>query len=31
VQAMLIGESLLRADDIGLKIDELLGNEPGRQ
>jgi indole-3-glycerol phosphate synthase len=32
VHAMLIGESLLRADDIGLKIGELLGhNEPSRQ
>jgi indole-3-glycerol phosphate synthase len=28
IHAMLIGESLIRAEDIGAKIRELLGTEP---
>jgi indole-3-glycerol phosphate synthase len=27
VQAMLVGESLMRSDDIGEKVDELLGRD----
>ncbi len=31
VHAMLIGESLIRADDIGKKIRELLGDDQNRK
>jgi len=31
VHAMLIGESLIRAQDIGVKIRELLGDEPKKE
>ncbi|MBX3370620.1 MAG: hypothetical protein KF793_09535, partial [Nitrospira sp.] len=31
VHAMLIGESLIRAQDTGAKIRELLGDEPAKE
>jgi indole-3-glycerol phosphate synthase len=31
VHAMLIGESLIRAQDIGVKIRELLGDESNKE